>query len=156
MRWTEAYHMASGLFDSSTITQEAVINWADFFYTKLETCDAPQDTPQAPETPVEAPAKEEVTKTPPKRGRPAKSEAVKQSKDIDPRVEESLSHSTAVPDYQLLKTFNDARVAADMSMEDVNEYIEKTYKVDTVRKLSEVQLGDVIRHIEGMKEKSNA
>jgi len=150
VRWTEAYHMATRMVgpmltqavrdDETTnhimeLGNHALIEWAEFFYAKLADCNESSNTPVAPEKPVEAPVVEEVTKTPAKKGRPAKK---------TPEIEET---TTTAPDYQLLKAFNDARVAADMSMEDVNEYIEKTYKVDTVRKLSEVQLGDVIRHI---------
>jgi len=157
MRWTEAYHMATRIlpvetcdpWDNMGKTQTSLVdNWAKHFYVKLETSDIlTQTLHPVPETPVEAPVEERTIKTPRKPRSTAKSEA--KSKAVE--VPEPVS---IAPDYQLFKTFNDARVAADMSMEDVNEYIEKTYKIDTVRKLSEVQLGDVIRHIEEMK--SNA
>jgi len=148
MRWTESYHMATRIVAGREHVDIVVVEWAEYFYARLEAVDADKNTPQCPEKPVEVPAKEEVTKIPAKRGRPAK-------KDLDvqivgteqPLFIEAPEPVSTAPDYQLLKAFNDARVAADMSMEDVNEYIEKTYKVDTVRKLSEVQLGDVIRHI---------
>jgi len=147
VRWTEAYHMATRMVAPTVVVEveqwkifQDIGNWVTFFYAKLEGIDITRDTLQALEKPVETPATVEtptsatsVSKTP--RGRPKKAVQAPET-------------TNATADFALLTAFNDARVAADMSMEDVNEYIEKTYKVDTVRKLSEVQLGDVIRHIE--------
>jgi len=135
MRWTEAYHMATRVCLMKPIGDEpatTIESWAKWFYLQLVAC----STPEAPETPVEAPAKVETPKASPKRGRPAKT-----------AVEVPEPVSTA-PDYQLLKAFNDARVAANMSMEDVNEYIAGRFDVDTVRKLSEEQLTELISYIE--------
>jgi len=146
MRWTEAYHMASRVLSPLIPAidledlKSGISNWADFFYSKLEGCDdhevtRSRDTPQ---NPSEAPAKVETTKTTAKKGRPPK---------IKPEEPEA---TTTAPDYALLKTFNDARVKAIMTMEYVNEYIEKTYKVTAVRQLSEEQLTELISYIGGL------
>jgi len=149
MRWTEAYHMATRitpLLGDMTIT-DFVSQWAKWFYKELEAVDEyTKHTSEAPETPVEAPAKVETPKTSAKKGRTPKKESV-----VAKAVEAPQEIYTA-PDLQLLKAFNTVRVGADMNMETVNEYIEKTYQIDAVRKLSEVQLGELISYIEGLDE----
>ena len=159
MRWAEAYHMATRVVGPQKILAEAnkevLIEWAEFFYAKLEGCGGvePTSTITVDDThteylkSVEAPIKVEtptsttgVSKASPKKGRPSK------------KVVEAPEPIDTAPDYNLLKAFNDARVAADMSMGDVNEYTAGRFDIDSVRKLSEDQIKNLISYIEELNE----